>query len=97
MTTEREVLTEIYSYKRFNFIIKVILKEQSLEIDALEGEDVITSAKIYFNPVIATNNRLGCILLNNQDKSIMSDVKESLRFYADYGTRYTRKAIIRKR
>lgn len=84
---EREIFTDIYSYKRFNFIIKVTLKEQSLEIEGLEGEEIITSAKIFFNPVATINNRIGCILLNNKDKGLMNDVKESLRAYADYEAR----------
>ncbi len=82
---DKEIFAETYSYKRFNFVIKVILKEQSLEIEALEGDDSITSAKVFFNPLAATNNRISHHLLNDPAKGILNDVKESLRTYADYG------------
>ena len=84
-STDKEIFTEIYSYKRFNFVIKVILKEQSLEIEALEGDDSVTSAKVFFNPLAAANNRISHHLLNDPAKGILNDVKESLRTYADYG------------
>ena len=83
-STDKEIFTEIYSYKRFNFVIKVILKEQSLEIEALEGDDSVTSAKVFFNPLAATNSRISHHLLNDPAKGILNDVKESLRTYADY-------------
>ena len=82
---DKEIFTEIYSYKRFNFVIKVVLREQSLEIEALEGDSSITSAKVFFNPLADTNNRISHHLLTDPAKGILNDVKESLRTYADYG------------
>ncbi|MDP3791234.1 MAG: hypothetical protein Q8R38_04225 [Candidatus Omnitrophota bacterium] len=83
--TDKEIFTEIYNYKRFNFVIKVILKEQSLEIEGIDGDNSITSAKVYFNPLAATNNKISHHLLSDPGKGILNDVKESLRIYADYG------------
>ena len=82
--TEKEILTENYSYKKFIFVIKIILKEHSLEIEGFEGDNSITSAKVFFNPLVVTNTRFQRHLSSDPAKEIVDDVKESLRTYADY-------------
>ena len=96
--TEKEIFTETYSYKRFNFVIKVILKEQSLEIEGIDGDNSITSAKVYFNPLAATDKRIIHHLLSDPCKGILNDVKESLRSYADYkkGGNKNQQLLVRK-
>ena len=81
--TEKEIFTENYSYKKFNFVIKVTLKKHSLEIEGFEGEDNISSAKVFFDPLVVTNTRFQRRISSNPTKEMIDDVKESLRAYAD--------------
>ena len=88
---DKEIFTENYSYKRFNFVIKVTLKEQVLEIEGLEGDNSITSAKVFFDPSVVTSNRINRHLLRDPANRIMIEVKKSLRTYADYEKQFKKK------
>ena len=79
---KKPVFDKEYSYKGFNFIIKIIQKEWGLEGAGFEDDLRITSSKTYINP---TSTQFLHQLLRDSLKAMIDNIEESLRVYADYG------------
>ncbi len=71
-----------YSYKDFNFIIKIIQKKWGLEGEGYDNDLSITSSKVFIDTANIQSQLISDFL-----KNMVENIKESLRVYADYKKR----------
>lgn len=88
---EKTVFYERYSYKDFNFIIRIIQKEWGLDGEGFHNDYNVSGSKAFSDPANTQDQ-----LLQSSLKSMVDNIKESLRVYADYEIGTQRKALRRR-
>mgnify|MGYP003393156538 CR=1 FL=1 len=76
---ERTIFSEGYSYRDFNFIIKIIQREWGIDGEGAHNDQSITNSKAFFDLLNGERQSLDNIL-----KDMVNNIKESLRAYTDY-------------